>query len=235
MQMAGKIETIETWIFDLDNTLYPASADLFPQISARMGAFIAARFDLDPEAATAMQKRLFQTHGTTLRGLMVEHEVDPHGFMDYVHNIDLSGLAPDRHLAAALTALPGRKLIFTNGSRRHAARILAHLGLPDAFAGIFDIADAGFVPKPGPTAYHGLIERFGIDPRRAAMVEDMAVNLRPAALLGMATVLVETGNDWARPAPDADWIDHRTNDLAAWLADLPFPGRSAGQPYSGAG
>lgn len=233
--MRDSLETIETWIFDLDNTLYPASADLFPQISARMGAFIAARFELDAPAATALQKQLFRTHGTTLRGLMVEHKVDPHEFMDYVHNIDLSGLARDQRLAAALAALPGRKLIFTNGSRRHAARIVAHLGLPDAFAGIFDIADAGFVPKPGPEAYYGLIERFGIDPRRAAMVEDMAVNLQPAAILGMITVLVETVNDWARPAPDADWIDHRTDDLAAWLAGVPVPGRSAGQPFSGAG
>jgi putative hydrolase of the HAD superfamily len=233
--MRGRLETIETWVFDLDNTLYPASADLFPQISARMGAFIAARFDLDPDAATARQKQLFRTHGTTLRGLMVEHQVDPHEFMDYVHNIDLSGLAQDLRLAAALAALPGRKLIFTNGSRRHATRILAHLGLPDAFAGIFDIADAGFVPKPAAEAFQGLIERFGIDPGRAAMVEDMAVNLRPAALLGMVTVLVETANDWARPAADADWIDHRTDDLPGWLAGVPFPGRSADQPYSGAG
>src|SRR5271168_1379197 len=156
---------IDTWIFDLDNTLYPAASDLFPQISARMQRFIANRFDLDPQAAWALQKRLFRSHGTTLRGLMLEHGVDPHEFMNFVHDIDLSGLIPATALAAALAALPGRKLVYTNGSRRHAERILAHLGLAEHVAAVFDIADAGFIPKPDPSGYRVLIERFGIEPR----------------------------------------------------------------------
>lgn len=208
---------IDTWVFDLDNTLYPATSDLFPQISARMGRFIAARFDLDATAARALQKDLFRRHGTTLRGLMVEHGVDPHEFMDYVHDIDLAGLAPAPRLKAALAGLPARKLVFTNGSRRHAARILDHLGLRDHVAGIFDIDDAGFVPKPDPAGYRVLIDRFGIEPSRAAMVEDMARNLEPAASLGMTTVLVGSENDWARAGAEGDWIHHRTDDLAGFL------------------
>ena len=209
---------IDTWVFDLDNTLYPATSDLFPQISTRMGRFIAGRFGLDAEAARALQKQMFRTHGTTLRGLMIEHGVDPHEFMDYVHDIDLSGLVPATALAAALAALPGRKLVYTNGSRRHAARILDHLGLAEHVAGIFDIADAGFIPKPDPAGYHALIARFGIEPGRAAMVEDMARNLAPAAALGMKTVLVHNASDWAAEGAEGDWIQHRTDDLAGWLA-----------------
>ncbi|MGB8841000.1 MAG: pyrimidine 5'-nucleotidase [Aliidongia sp.] len=212
---------IDTWIFDLDNTLYPASSDLFPQISARMGEFIAGRFGLDAEAARAMRTRLFRSHGTTLRGLMVDHGVDPHEFMDYVHDIDLSGLAPARGLAAVFAALPARKLVHTNGSRRHAARILDHLGLAGHVVGIFDIADAGFLPKPDPAGYRTLIGRFGVEPGRAAMVEDMAVNLAPAAALGMVTVLVRSANEWAIDGAEGDWIHHRTDDLAGWLAALP--------------
>jgi len=214
-------QEIDTWVFDLDNTLYPATSNLFPQISARMGRFIAGRFGLETEAARALQKQLFRAHGTTLRGLMVEHAVDPHEFMDYVHDIDLSGLAPDTALTEALAALPGRKLVYTNGSRRHADRMLGHLGLAEHVAGVFDIADAGFIPKPDPAGYHALITRFGIEPRRAVMVEDMARNLQPAAALGMATVLVCTGNDWAAEGAAGDWIQHRTDDLAGWLAALP--------------
>jgi putative hydrolase of the HAD superfamily len=218
--MALILNEIETWIFDLDNTLYPADSDLFPQISARMGSFIAQRFALDGEAERMLQKQLFRTHGTTLRGLMVEHGVDPHEFMEFVHDIDLAALAPAEALSAALADLPGRKLVYTNGSRRHARRILDHLGLARHFAGIFDIADAGFVPKPDPEGYRALIARFGIEPARAAMVEDMAVNLAPAAALGMVTVLVETGNDWAGAGGAADWVEHRTGDLAVWLSSL---------------
>ncbi|HVJ50980.1 MAG TPA: pyrimidine 5'-nucleotidase [Aliidongia sp.] len=209
---------IQTWIFDLDNTLYPASSDLFPQISARMGQFIGRRFDLDPEAARALQKQLFRRHGTTLRGLMVEHGVDPHEFMDYVHDIDLAALAPALALDAALAALPGRKLIHTNGSVAHAERVLAWLGLAAHFEGVFDIVAAEFVPKPEPAGYAALLRRYGIEPARAAMVEDMAVNLKPAAELGMLTLWVRTANDWAVEGSVESWVHHHTEDLAGWLA-----------------
>jgi putative hydrolase of the HAD superfamily len=231
--MALTRNDIRDWIFDLDNTLYPAASDLFPQISARMGQFIANHLGLDGAAATSVQKALFRTHGTTLRGLMVEHGVDPHEFMDFVHDIDLSGVARADTLAAALAGLPGRKLVFTNGSRRHAARVLNHLGLDTHVEAVFDIADAGFVPKPDPAGYRILVERFAIAPERAAMVEDMARNLAPAAALGMATVLVGSANDWATEGAEADWIQHRTDDLAGWLAALPAGAEHGGATGSG--
>jgi putative hydrolase of the HAD superfamily len=212
---------IETWIFDLDNTLYPSTSDLFPQISARMGRFIAERFGLGDAAASALQKQLFRSHGTTMRGLMLEHGVDPHHFMDFVHDIDLTRLAPAVALGAALAALPGRKLVFTNGSRRHAERVLAQLGLAAQMTGIFDIADADFIPKPHPSGYRTLIERYAVEPKRAAMVEDMARNLAPAAALGMVTVLVHSRAEWAQDGAEGDWVQHRTDDLAGWLAALP--------------
>ena len=219
--MALTRSDIDTWIFDLDNTLYPSTTNLFPQISARMGRFIADRFGLGDEAAHALQKQLFRSHGTTMRGLMVEHGVDPHHFMDFVHDIDLTKLAPATALGAALEALPGRKVVFTNGSRRHAERVLAQLGLASHMTGIFDIADAEFIPKPHPAGYRTLIERFSVEPKRAAMVEDMARNLMPAAALGMVTVLVHNDSDWAQDGADGDWVQHRTEDLAGWLAALP--------------
>jgi len=209
---------IDVWIFDLDNTLYPASSDLFPQIAARMGSYIAARFALDAEAATALRRELFQRHGTTLRGLMVEHGVDPIEFMDYVHDIDLNVIVPAPALDAALAALPGRKLIHTNGSVAHAERVLGRLGLGRHFEGVFDIAAAEFVPKPERSGYETLLRRFGVVPAQAAMIEDMARNLEPAAALGMTTVLVSSQNDWAIEGADEPWVHHRTEDLAGWLA-----------------
>jgi putative hydrolase of the HAD superfamily len=215
----AKIEEIETWIFDLDNTLYPASSNLFAQVSLRMGGFIARHFGLDADAARALQRRLFRDHGTTLRGLMVEHAIDPHVFLDHVHDIDLSALAPALALDAALTALPGRKFVYTNGSTRHAERILDRLGLARHVQGVFDIVAADFLPKPDPSGYATLIERFGVVPSRAAMVEDMARNLKPAAELGMLTVWVRTPHDWAIEGSVENWVHHHTDDLAAWLAD----------------
>ncbi len=212
---------IDTWIFDLDNTLYPSTSNLFPQISARMGRFIADRFGLGDAAAHALQKQLFRSHGTTMRGLMLEHGVDPHLFMDFVHNIDLTSLGPAAELGAALDALPGQKLVFTNGSRRHAERVLAQLGLAGHFTGIFDIADADFIPKPHPAGYRTLLDRYGVAPERAAMVEDMARNLAPAAALGMVTVLVHNDSDWAQDGAEGDWVQYRTDDLAGWLTALP--------------
>jgi len=215
-------DDVDVWIFDLDNTLYPASCNLFPLIERRMGAFIAARFGVPADEARRRQKRFFREHGTTLRGLMVEHAVDPHEFLDFVHAIDLSALTPWPALDRALGRLRGRKLVFTNASRRHAEAVMARLAVAHHFEAVHDIADAGFLPKPDPRAYQGLLERHAIDPHRACMVEDMARNLGPAAQLGMTTVWVRTDSAWGRPtAEDLPHIHHVTDDLAGWLAGLP--------------
>jgi putative hydrolase of the HAD superfamily len=209
---------IETWIFDLDNTLYPSSCRLFDQIHARMTRFIAERLDLSPDAALALQKTYFREHGTTLRGLMTVNRIDPNDFLSYVHEIDLACVPPDPVLVEALAILPGRKIVHTNGSERHAERLLDHLGIASSFCGIFDIAAAGFEPKPALAGYHELQRRHEVTPATALMIEDMAKNLVPAAALGMTTAWVRNRVDWAAAGSKGDHIHHVINDLGGFLA-----------------
>jgi putative hydrolase of the HAD superfamily len=212
------LDEIETWIFDLDNTLYPSSCRLFDQIHERMTRFIAERFDLSPEAALALQKTYFREHGTTLRGLMTVNRIDPNDFLAYVHEIDLACVPPDPVLVEALGILPGRKIVHTNGSERHAERLLDHLGIAGSFCGIFDIAAAGFEPKPALAGYHELQRRHDVTPATALMIEDMAKNLVPAAELGMTTAWVRNRVDWAAAGSDGDHIHHVIDDLGGFLA-----------------
>jgi putative hydrolase of the HAD superfamily len=212
------LDEIETWIFDLDNTLYPASCRLFDQIHARMQGFIAERLGLSLEAALVVQKTYFREHGTTMRGLMTVDKVDPHEFLAYVHDVDLARVPPDPVLAAALAALPGRKIVHTNGSVRHAERLLDHLGITQSFSGIVDIAMAGFEPKPAFAGYHELLRRYEVSPQTAIMVEDMAKNLVPAAALGMTTAWMRGTVDWAVASADGNHIHHVVDDLGHFLA-----------------
>jgi putative hydrolase of the HAD superfamily len=211
---------VDTWIFDLDNTIYPARHNLFDQVDKRIGAFIAGLLDIDAVAARRLQKRYFREHGTTLRGLMLHHEVDPHDFLDFVHDIDLDCLSPSPDLDRNLGRLAGRKVIFTNGSTGHAEAVLARLGVADRFRGIFAITDADFIPKPEAAPYAALIESFRIDPRGTVMVEDIARNLVPAAALGMTTVWVRTDNAWGAEGSGGGHIHHVIDDVADWLAVL---------------
>ncbi|HTV45015.1 MAG TPA: pyrimidine 5'-nucleotidase [Stellaceae bacterium] len=214
------LDEVETWIFDLDNTLYPASCRLFDQIHDRMQSFIAERFDLSPDAALARQKRYFREHGTTMRGLMIVDGVDPHEFMAYVHDVDLACVPPDPVLAAALATLPGRKIVHTNGSARHAERLLDHLGIAASFCGIVDIAIAGFEPKPALAGYHALLRRHAVQPETALMVEDMAKNLVPAAALGMTTAWLRGTIDWAAAGAEGGHIHYIVDDLGRFLAGV---------------
>jgi putative hydrolase of the HAD superfamily len=213
---------IETWVFDLDNTLYPASSSLFPQIDVRMRRFIAERLHLSLDDAFALQKRYYREFGTTLRGLMLVHNIEPEAFLSFVHDIDCTVLDAAPRLDAALACLPGRKLIFTNGSERHAENVLARLGLTRHFEGIFDIRAARFIPKPQPECYQLMIDRHAVDPRGALMVEDIHRNLRPAAAIGMTTLWVkEEGHPdtevLGEDKGDLSHIHHITDDLAIWL------------------
>lgn len=214
----------EVWVFDLDNTLYPASCNLFAQVDRRIGLFISERFGLSGEEARTLQKRLFREHGTTLRGLMVEHDIDPVPFLDFVHAIDTAPVPPSPRLDRALAALPGRKIIYTNGSARHAANVTGRLGIGRHFEAVFDIVAAGYVPKPDPRPYRQLIDTYAIPPERTVMVEDIARNLVPARALGMTTVWVRSEADWARPdrggVGDGSHIDHVVDDLPAWLEEI---------------
>ncbi len=210
---------IDTWIFDLDNTLYPAATNLFALIDARMGAYVARRLGLAPEAATRVQKDFFHTHGTTLRGLMNEHDVDPHEFLADVHAIDMAGVGHAPGLVAAIAALPGRKLIFTNADAPYAERVLGRLGLEGAFEAIYDVHAMDYWPKPDARAYAGLCAAHGVDPARALFVDDMARNLPPAKAIGMTTVWVDNGSEQG-PGTVPAGIDLRITDLEAWLTGV---------------
>jgi putative hydrolase of the HAD superfamily len=217
---------VETWIFDLDNTLYPSSCRLFDQIDERMGSFISELLKVDRSEARRIQKQFFYEYGTTLRGLMTDYGVHPDEFLDFVHDIDHSPIPADPALADALQALPGRKLVFTNGTVAHADKVLARLGLVGHFSGIFDIVHADYIPKPALGPYQKFVRDHAIEAARAAMFEDIARNLEVPHRLGMTTVLVShPGNE------DADLIDgqgdgdkghvhHRTDNLARFLQSI---------------
>jgi putative hydrolase of the HAD superfamily len=214
------LRDIETWIFDLDNTLYSASLDLFGQIDIRMRDYIADFLGLSPEEAYRVQKHYFRQYGTSLRGLMRQHGMDPRPFLDHVHDIDVSVLPPAPALDAALGALPGRKVIYTNASTRHAERVMARLGVGHHFDAVYDIIEADYEPKPEPRPYADLVRRFGLNPRSAAMVEDVARNLTPAAALGMTTVWVRNDTDHGVAEIDGVPIDHIVDDLVSWLEQV---------------
>jgi putative hydrolase of the HAD superfamily len=209
------------WLFDLDNTLHPAANGLQAAISSRMTRFVADLLDLEHQAALVVQKQLFRDHGTTLRGLMNDHGVVPDAFYEYVNGVDYDVVAPDTRLAAILARLPGRKLVFTNASARHAEQVIDRLGIAPHVDGVFDAEAASYRAKPDPQAYASLVERFGVTPRNAVMVEDIARNLAPAAALGMTTVWLRPTDlpdpHWAAPEPGCGYVHHETDDLPAWL------------------
>ena len=210
---------IETWVFDLDNTLYPATCGLFEQVQVKMNDYIRTRLGVSMEEAIALRRRYFLEHGTTMNGLMLVNRIDPHEFLAYVHDVDLGVVPANPSLAAALTALPGRKLIYTNGSVPHAERLLQHLGISSSFSGIFDIVASEFAPKPADAPFRAFVAKYAIYPKSAIMVEDMAKNLAPAAALGMSTAWVRTGIDWAEPVSGTDHIHYVIEDLAGFLRE----------------
>ncbi|QUD87669.1 pyrimidine 5'-nucleotidase [Phenylobacterium montanum] len=205
---------IDVWLFDLDNTLYPAECEFMALIEARMTDFMQRETGLERTEARALQKKYLHEHGTTLAGLMANHGVDPELFLDEVHDVSMDGLTPDPALRAAIERLPGRRLIFTNGDARHADRVLEKLDLADQFEAVFHIASADYVPKPNPGTFRRMIEAHDIDPLATCFFEDSEKNLAPAAGLGMTTVLV--GAHAARS--DAAFVQYRTETLAPFLA-----------------
>jgi len=215
---ARDLAHINAWIFDLDNTLYPASANLFAQIDKRMKAFIANALNMTPEDAFVLQKQYYHKHGTTLRGLMINHDVDPNAFLDYVHDIDHSVLSADAKLDQALRVLPGRKFIYTNGSAYHARSVMERLGVAHHFASVYDIHASNYIPKPDPAPYVEMVTKHTIDPSRAVMFEDSHHNLKPAADMGMTTVWVRHAESRVAPDDDLSHCHYTTEDLVGWLA-----------------
>jgi len=225
--MSPDLSHIDSWIFDLDNTLYPADVEFFDQIVRKMNHFVARYLSLETEAALHLQKEYLAEYGTTLSGMMAVHGMDPAAFLDYVHDVDLKFLKPNPSLRDAIAALPGKKYIFTNGSKGHAKNVASHLNLFDLFDGHFGVEDTGYIPKPKPHAYSEFLRAFTeVDATKAIFFEDNLRNLKAPKDLGMRTVLVTSDADWshepeaARPASgigDADFVDYVTDDVAEWL------------------
>jgi len=210
--VAAQFAHVETWVFDLDNTLYPPGARLFEQVEARMTAWVAEALDLGTAEADRLRRRYWASHGTTLAGLMEVHGIEPAGYLAHVHDISFDALAPDPALAAALARLPGRRIVHTNATAGYAARVLEALGLAELFDALYGVEEAGLQPKPRAAAFEAVREADGLAPERAAMFEDDARNLAAPHAMGMRTVHVAPA---AQPAPH---IHHHTDDLAAFLA-----------------
>ncbi|MFT0891271.1 pyrimidine 5'-nucleotidase [Pseudochelatococcus sp. G4_1912] len=214
---------VNTWIFDLDNTLYTHKAGLWPQVDDRITLYVCQLLGLDALSARALQKYYYHRYGTTLRGLMQEYGIDPHEFLAFAHDIDYSALAADTRLAQAVASLPGRKFILTNGSRGHAGAVVARLGIEMLFEDTFDIVDAEFIPKPEAQTYARFLSQHDVDPSHAAMFEDLSANLNVPYQLGMQTVLVlpDTPDPFREAHEQAAstevHIRHQTRDLAAFL------------------
>jgi len=218
---------VETWVFDLDNTLYPHHLNLWQQVDVRIRDYIAKFFDVTHDEAFRMQKDYYRRYGTTLRGLMTEHGMKPDDFLDYVHQIDHTPIEPNPALGEALEKLPGRKLILTNGTRAHAEAVMHRLEVHTHFEDVFDILAGELEPKPLPQTYNRFLARHGVDPRRAAIFEDLARNLEVPHALGMTTVLVIPERtrdvfreDWELEGHDAPHVDYVTDDLVGFLVSI---------------
>jgi putative hydrolase of the HAD superfamily len=222
---APDFRRIDTWIFDLDNTLYPAQCDLFSQIDARMTAYVGRLLGVDAEEARRLQKEHYRLHGTTLNGLMKVHGIEPEHYLADVHDVDLSAVEAAPDLARAIARLPGERFIFTNGCRNYAARVLERVGLSALFKDIWDIRSIGFRPKPDAQAYRAMVKAADVNPRHAAMFDDIARNLVPAQELGMTTVWLNNGSEWSRQGPESPRVEphhirYETDDLTAFLQSI---------------
>ena len=218
---------IDTWVFDLDNTLYPHHVNLWHQVDARIGEFVSAFLGVPAEEARRIQKDYYRRYGTTMRGMMSEHGVHADDYLAYVHQIDHSPLQPNPAMGAAIAKLPGRKLILTNGSTDHAGKVLERLGIGAHFEAVFDIIAAELEPKPAPQTYAKFLQLHQVKPGSSAMFEDLARNLAVPHQLGMTTVLVVPDGatevvreDWELEGRDAAHVDHVTDDLTGFLEKL---------------
>ncbi len=208
---------VETWVFDLDNTLYPPHERLFDQIEAKIGAYVMRELKVDEVEAARMRRVYWHDHGTTLAGLMLHHGIDPEPFLQEVHDISFAPLSPNPALREAIAALPGRSIVYTNGTAAYARRVTEALGLSGLFDAFYGVESAFYTPKPEPAAYQRIFGADGLNPKRATMFEDDVRNLRAPAALGLETVWVAPG---AEDLPAPPHVGHRTSDLAGFLRRL---------------
>ncbi len=215
-----ELESIKYWIFDLDNTLYSGETRVFDQVSKKMSEYISKKLNVSTVEAKEIQKNYFYEYNTTLNGMIKNHKIDANEFLEFVHNIDIDFLKKDSMLSEELKKLDGKKIIFTNGSRKHALNVTKRIGIDQYFDDIFDIVDCEFVPKPAIQPYKKLVEKHKIDPKLCGFVEDIARNLKPAYEMGMKTVWIKNDEPWARKFSDSDFIDFKTNNLSEFLKQI---------------
>ena len=209
--------SIKYWIFDLDNTLYSGDTKVFDQVDKKMSKYISNKLSVSIEEAKKIQKTYFYEYNTTLNGMIKNHKIDPAEFLEFVHDIDIDFLQKDPDLAKEIEKLEGKKIIFTNGSRKHALNITKRIGIDQYFDDIFDIVNANFIPKPAIEPYKKLVEKHKIDPKLCVLVEDIARNLKPAYEMGMKTIWIENEEPWAKKYSDSNFINYKTNNLAEFL------------------
>ena len=213
-------QSIKYWIFDLDNTLYSAKTKVFDQIEKRMTQYVSDKLNIRMDKAKKIQKNYFHEYNTTLNGMIKNHKIDANEFLEFVHNIDIDFLKKDLKLSEELKKLDGKKIIFTNGPRKHALNVTQKIGIDQHFDDIFDIVDSNFVPKPMMEPYKKLVEKHKIDPNSCAFVEDIARNLKPAYEMGMTTVWIENDEPWAKKYSDGDFINFKTKNLSEFLKQI---------------
>ncbi len=213
-------EHIKFWIFDLDNTLYSGKTKVFEQVDKKMSKYISEKLKVSLEEAKKIQKNYFFEYNTTLNGMIKNHKIDANEFLEFVHDIDIDFLKKDVKLGEELKKLDGKKIIFTNGSKKHAINVTQKIGIEHHFDDVFDIVDAEFIPKPAKEPYNKLVKKHKIDPNLCVFVEDIARNLKPAYEMGMKTVWIENEEPWARKFSDSNFIDYKTNNLSELLRKI---------------
>ena len=214
------LKFIKYWLFDLDNTLYSGNTKVFDQVDKKMSQFISEKLNVSIEKAKEIQKNYFYEYNTTLNGMIKNHKINADEFLDFVHDIDVDFLKKDVQLSEELRKIDGKKIIFTNGSRKHAKNIMQRIGVNQYFDDIFDIVDCDFIPKPSVEPYKKLVDKHKIDPNLCVFIEDIARNLKPAYEMGMKTVWIENEEPWAKKFSDSNFINYKTKNLSGFLKQI---------------
>jgi len=215
-----KLQAVKCWIFDLDNTLYSGKTRVFEQVDKKMSKYISEKLNVNIVEAKEIQKNYFYEYNTTLNGMINNHKIDANEFLEFVHDVNIDFLKKDSLLNEELMKLDGKKIIFTNSSRKHAMNVIRKIGIDQHFDDIFDIVDSEFVPKPDIVSYKKLVEKHKIDPKLCVFIEDIARNLKPAYEMGMKTIWIENDEPWARKFSDSDFINYKTNNLPEFLKQI---------------
>ena len=215
-----ELTNIKYWIFDLDNTLYSGDTKVFDQVDKKMSKFISDKLKVSIEEAKKIQKNYFHEYNTTLNGMIKNHEIDADEFLEFVHDVNLDFLKADKSLEEEISNLKGKKFIFTNGSKAHAANVTKRIGIEQLFDGVFDIVESNFIPKPSIEPYKKILEKYKIEPQYSIFIEDIARNLKPAHELGMKTVWIKNNEPWAAKYSDSEFINYKTDNLAKFLKEI---------------